>query len=116
MEAALRTRSLGHDAHFRFHLTIAEATGNAFFVNVINLMRPYMDIAMNLLRDLWVLDASEQINTGRHQHQQIYDAIAAGRPAEASRAMLLHLDEARRELFGDLSEAWPRRDLTAGKD
>ena len=98
------------------HLTIAEANGNAFFVNVLNLMRPYMDIAMNRLRDLWMLDAAETINTGRHQHLQIYEAIAAGKLDEASRAMLLHLDEARRELFGDLSEPWPRRDLSTGKD
>ena len=116
MEAALRTRSLEHDAHFRFHMAIAEAAGNSFFVNVMNLMRPYMDIAMNLQRDLWVLDSAEPINIGRHQHLHIHDAIASGNADEASRAMLLHLDEARRELFGDLGQPWPRRDLSAGRD
>lgn len=116
MEVALRTRTLSHDAHFRFHQVIAEATGNSFFVNSLNLMRPYIDVAMNLHRDLWVLDSAGTVNTGEHQHTQIYQAIAEGRAAGASRAMRLHIDEARRELFGNLGEPWPPRDTNPGRN
>ena len=107
MEAALRMRSLDHEAHFRFHLTIAEATGNQLFVTALHSLRNYMDVCMNLLRDLWLLDPKSPIDTGQHQHTAIYAAIADSKPQEARTAMRLHLAEGCHEVFGNPGEPRP---------
>ena len=102
MEDALRTHSLDHQAHFRFHLIIAEATDNPFIVETLKLLAHHMEVCMNLLRDLWVLEPNQAISTGEYKHIAIYEAIREQKAEEASRAMHLHLEEARREIFGEL--------------
>jgi DNA-binding GntR family transcriptional regulator len=62
---------------------------------------------MNLFRDLWLLTPDEPIDFGRHQHAEIHQAIAAGDPEAARRTMHLHIDESRREIFGELGDPWP---------
>jgi GntR family transcriptional regulator, transcriptional repressor for pyruvate dehydrogenase complex len=101
MDEALAQRSLDHAAHFRFHLLVAEATDNQFVVSALRLLEHHMQVCMNLFRDLWLLEPGEPISAGEYSHQSIYDAIRDGRADAASRAMRLHIDEARREIFGD---------------
>jgi DNA-binding FadR family transcriptional regulator len=107
MEAAVARRSLDHDAHFKFHLAVALATRNPLFVNALCSLRPFIDVSMNLFRDLWLLTPDEPIDFGRHQHAEIHQAIAAGDPEAARRTMHLHIDESRREIFGELGDPWP---------
>jgi DNA-binding FadR family transcriptional regulator len=113
MEHALRTHSLNHESHFRFHMLIAEATSNPFVVGSLQLLERHMEVCMNLLRDLWVIEPDRPVSAGEYRHQDIYDAIRDQQPDQASRAMYLHLDEARQEIFGELATPLPQRTLQA---
>jgi GntR family transcriptional repressor for pyruvate dehydrogenase complex len=107
MDAALRIKSLDHDAHFRFHLAIAEAATNQYFVDALLSLRQYLEVSMNLFRELWLINPGEQVYPGTHSHSRIFRAIENAEPGKAYRAMFLHIDEARRELFGNLGDPWP---------
>jgi GntR family transcriptional repressor for pyruvate dehydrogenase complex len=113
MDNALRTHSLDHAAHFRFHMLIAEATDNPFVVSALQLLERHMEVCMNLLRDLWLIEPDRPVSAGEYRHQDIYEAIRDQQPERASRAMYLHLDEARQEIFGELGAPLPQRGLRA---
>jgi DNA-binding FadR family transcriptional regulator len=109
MDNALRTHSLDHEAHFRFHLLIAEATDNPFMVSGLQSLKRHMEVCMNLLRDLWLMEPDRPVSAGEYRHQDIYEAIRGQQPENASRAMYLHLEEARLEIFGELVAPMPQR-------
>lgn len=111
MDNALRTHSLDHEAHFRFHLLIAEATDNPFMVSGLQSLKRHMEVCMNLLRDLWLIEPDRPVSAGEYRHLDIYEAIRSQQPENAARAMYLHLDEARQEIFGDLATPMPQRIL-----
>lgn len=109
IEQAMRTQSLDHCANFRFHMLIAEASGNSFFVNALHLLERHLEVCLNLLRDMWLIRPGEPLNVGKNDHSNILCAVRDRRADDASRAMFLHIDEARNEIFGELAPSWPGR-------
>jgi GntR family transcriptional regulator, transcriptional repressor for pyruvate dehydrogenase complex len=69
---------------FRFHMRIAQATGNAYFVDVLTTLDP----AFSPRARLDPAHYSERVNT---EHLNIYEAIARRDPEAARAAMRMHL-------------------------
>lgn len=90
---------------FAFHLAIARATGNPFYVNSLSSLRDQMMMGMGLIWN-FSADRHEFRNLVLEQHQAIYEAIER-QDVEASRqSMRDHLRWASgRVLLGENAEA-----------
>jgi DNA-binding FadR family transcriptional regulator len=84
-------RSLGLDEDFDFHLAVARASGNDYFVSVLNALRGAIFEGMLLARTATGLRIDDKLSAINSQHRQVYEAIAAGDEEGARRAMRSHL-------------------------
>jgi DNA-binding FadR family transcriptional regulator len=101
LEAAVKAQVLGVDEDFEFHLAVAQATHNRFFVSVIASIQPHMEFGMNLLRNFSLHRTSERVARVQNEHGEIVNAIAARDTAAADRAMRTHLENTRQRMFGN---------------
>lgn len=93
------TSDSGADQDFAFHLAVAEATGNPFFVFLMQTIRPQTLVGMRLGRSLSILFPAERINLVKEEHTVVLKAIVK-KDAEAARAaMHAHIDSYRRRLI-----------------
>jgi len=99
LESCIRDGKLGVDADEQFHIAIAKATHNDYYVSVQTSLHPHIAVGMNLARNLSLLRTAERLRAVQDEHRAIVDAIAA-RAADAARtAMQSHIDNARRRMF-----------------
>lgn len=90
-EASAGNAAVSMGCDYQFHLAIAQATGNPYFIQAVQSFGPAM-IAMPRRR----LDASTTMDSQRldsvaAEHRAVRDAIASGNPQVASAAMRMHL-------------------------
>ncbi|KQQ01566.1 MULTISPECIES: FadR/GntR family transcriptional regulator [unclassified Rathayibacter] len=93
MESHLDDMSVFVDADVRFHLQIALSSGNVVLRDLLQTIR-------SLLR-LWVeraLSSPEQALDAFTEHRAVLEALEAGDPAAAARAMESHMSTASRRL------------------
>ncbi|MGV0810777.1 FadR/GntR family transcriptional regulator [Mycolicibacterium boenickei] len=87
------------EADFRFHRAIAAASGNRFYVDLVDSLGPMM-IMLTRTR----LGAEHSITDAAHadrvrrEHEEVATAVIAGEPDLARAAMRLHLGNTRRRL------------------
>lgn len=89
----------GVDADLDFHLAIAAASHNRFFVDTLVSMRSHMTVGMELTRKLSLTRPRDALQLMYAEHQVIYDAIAVSDVSAASAAMRRHLESARKRVF-----------------
>lgn len=89
----------GVDTDLDFHLAIAAASHNRFFVDTLVSMRSHMTVGMELTRKLSLTRPRDALQLMYAEHQVIYDAIAASDVSAASAAMRRHLEAARKRVF-----------------
>lgn len=91
-----------HD--FAFHMKLAEATHNSFFIDALKSISEQVHVSMTVGRLLAGRTQPDRSRAIARQHQLIYDGVAAGDPEAARQAMRAHLDNARRRILtGKLS-------------
>jgi DNA-binding FadR family transcriptional regulator len=83
----------------KFHLAIARASHNQFFVTAIEEIVGPIRQCLELATSLSALKTEEQIRQLRDEHGAIVDAIARASPAAAIAAMREHIGHARRRVF-----------------
>jgi DNA-binding FadR family transcriptional regulator len=101
MEQAEAAGEHGLETDFAFHLEIARATRNRFFVTTLEALRPQVLFSINLIRSLSTRPLRERLHEVHGEHRQIVEAIAAGDSQRAERAMSDHLQAGIKRLFGD---------------
>ncbi len=84
---------------FQFHLAIAEATHNIFFVNAFQSIKSRVHLAIDISRQLTATPLEVRRKTLVGEHQAILDAITAGNPTKARRAMRTHVTNSRDRVF-----------------
>ncbi|MBI1203562.1 MAG: FCD domain-containing protein [Rhodopseudomonas sp.] len=99
LEASVREGRLGVDADERFHIAIAKATHNDYYVSVQTSLHAHIVFGMNLLRNLSLLRTAQRLRLVQNEHRAIVDAITASEPQAARIAMQTHIDNARRRMF-----------------
>lgn len=100
IEAAMNEQALGVQEDFDFHLAIARATKNQFFVSVIASMHQQVMFSMNLMRNLSLVKSADRRKLVQAEHRNIVQALLRRDGPAAALAMRMHLENARDRLFG----------------
>ena len=100
LEQAVASNALGVDEDFDFHLAVAQASKNQFFVSVLVSIKPHMEFGMNLMRNLSLSKSGERLIRVQSEHRDIVKAILQRDPLEAEAVMRRHLQETRQRMFG----------------
>jgi DNA-binding FadR family transcriptional regulator len=101
LEHAVETSQLGVDEDFDFHVSIAQASKNQFFVSVMASIQPHLEFGMNLMRNLSLHKSSERLHRVQSEHRTVLQAIRSRDPQAAERAMREHLENTRLRMFGN---------------
>lgn len=83
----------------QFHLKIAHASQNVFFVTALELIIQQMRVGMKLALNLQLERERAWRETVQIEHREITTAIEKGSSVDAAEAMRFHLGNARRRMF-----------------
>jgi DNA-binding FadR family transcriptional regulator len=96
----VETQGIGAKDDFAFHLAIARASKNQFFITVLSFIEEQVVFSMNLSRNLSLVKTIERQRLVQAEHLEVLEAIRARDPARAGRAMRAHLENALDRMFG----------------
>lgn len=91
LEDAGNDASMGLDEDFAFHLAVAQATRNDYFLSVLQSLKATIYEGMLLARTPSGLNVQEKLAAINEQHRLVYDAIVAQDSDGARQAMRSHL-------------------------
>lgn len=100
LEHELASGQAGFDADILFHLAIARASGNRFFVATLEALTEQMKFSIRLTRELSGRPAPERFAEICREHAHISAALESGDADAARKAMTDHLRGGIRRLFG----------------
>ena len=87
------------EADFRFHRAVAAASGNRFYLDLLDSLGPMMImLARTRLGDAYSLTDAGHVERVRREHDDVAAAVIAGDPDTARAAMRVHLGNTRRRL------------------
>ena len=87
------------EADFAFHRAVAAATGNRFYVELIDSLGPMMImLPRTRLPEEFSLTDTAHVERVRREHDNVAAAVLAGDPETARAAMRVHLGNTRRRL------------------
>jgi DNA-binding FadR family transcriptional regulator len=90
--------TLGAEEDMLFHRTIAEATGNRFFVETLVSLQSQIAIGINLNRNLTLIQPG-RVAVGQREHHAVFDAIVVRNEKRARQKMRDHIENARKRVF-----------------
>ncbi len=100
LDQVIANQAVGASEDFDFHLAVARASGNQFFVSAIASMQAQVMVSMNLMRNLSLLKSVERQKVVQVEHEAVLVALQRRDAAGAGQAMRSHLEHARNRLFG----------------
>src|SRR5690606_7918288 len=108
LEVAAETGHVGVDADFRFHLRIAQASGNPYFVSALDAIREQIVFGISLTRRLSLRRSLTRLRQVQDEHHAIRETIRRREVDHARTMMREHLEKARRRVYeGDLEPEAP---------
>jgi DNA-binding FadR family transcriptional regulator len=102
MEAMERKIAAGGSsvaADIEFHLSIARAARNRFFVTTLEALSPHVEFGINLARSFSTRPMRERLDSVVSEHREIFEAIREGDADRAERAVTQHLEAGIARLF-----------------
>lgn len=99
LHAALDAGGPDVEEDVRFHLAVARASHNQFFVATLETSVGPIRQVMELARNLADQKSRDRRREVQREHQAIVDAIARRSPQDAAEAMRVHVFNARRRIF-----------------
>ena len=103
LDIAIRKNEVGVEADERFHLAVARATHNPYYVSMQTSLQPHIRYGMNLTRNLSRMRKAERVLAVQDEHRIILGAIDARDAEAARRAMQDHIANARRRMFENVT-------------
>ena len=100
LDAVIAEQALGSREDFDFHLAVAKASRNQFFVSAIAQMQEQVLVSMTLMRNLSLLKSVERQKLVQVEHEVILKALQNRDATAAALAMRRHLENARERMFG----------------
>jgi DNA-binding FadR family transcriptional regulator len=100
LERIIETRGIGAQDDFLFHLAVARASKNPFFITVMSFIEEQILFSMNLSRNLSLVKTVERQRLVQAEHMAVLDAIRRKDAAAAGAAMRAHLENALERMFG----------------
>ena len=87
------------EADFAFHRAVADATGNRFYVELLDALGPMMImLPRTRLGEAYSMTDATHVDRVRREHEQVAAAVVAGDVETARAAMRVHLGNTRRRL------------------
>jgi len=100
LDTVIREGVVGAGEDFDFHLAVARASRNQFFISAIASMQPQVLVSMNLMRSLSLIKSVERQILVQAEHALVLDALRRRDAVAAGQAMREHLENARNRMFG----------------
>ncbi|MDR5739580.1 MULTISPECIES: FadR/GntR family transcriptional regulator [unclassified Caballeronia] len=94
-------QGIGASDDFAFHLAVARASRNQFFISALSFIEEQVVFSMNLSRNLSLVKTLERQRLVQREHLDVLEAIRAGDSARAAHSMKTHLESALNRMFGD---------------
>ncbi len=95
LEAALNTEAIADQVDFAFHLAVARASGNDFFVSIMTSLNTVITSGIKVTLNMTQRGSSERIQKVFEEHRAIFVAISTGDITGADLAMRYHIHQAR---------------------
>ena len=99
LNTAMEGGESGADEDVRFHLAIARASHNPFFVTTIDTTVAPIRQFIELARNATDKKSLARVRTTQAEHQAIVDAIVRRSPGDAAEAIRIHILNAKRRIF-----------------
>jgi DNA-binding FadR family transcriptional regulator len=100
LERIIETQGIGVQDDFMFHLAVARASRNPFFITVMSFIEEQILFSMNLSRNLSLVKTLERRRLVQAEHLAVLEAIRRKDGPAAGRAMRAHLENALERMFG----------------
>lgn len=94
-------QGIGAEDDFAFHLAVARASKNHFFITMLSSIEGQVAFSMNLSRNLSIVKTLERQRIVQREHLDVLEAIRARDPERAGKAMKAHLENALDRMFGN---------------
>ena len=99
LEKAVEQRASSGDTDFAFHLAVAQASGNNWFVEALEAMSEQVNIVIDIARKLSLGKSEAHLRAVQNEHVAIFDAIARKEADSAREAMRMHLSNTCERIF-----------------
>ena len=99
LAGSYRQQQLGVEADHQLHLAVARASGNPFYVTVLESLATQIAFGMTLSRSLTLQGAPDRQAKVEAEHRALIEAIRAADPEAAAAAMRRHIIAARDRMF-----------------
>ncbi|WP_322042267.1 FadR/GntR family transcriptional regulator [Paraburkholderia sp. J67] len=100
LQTIIETSGIGAKDDFAFHMAVARASKNQFFITALSGIQEQMVFSMNLSRNLSLVKSIERQRIVQQEHLEVLEAIQARDAARAAQAMRDHLEHAVSRMFG----------------
>ena len=100
LQTIIETSGIGAKDDFAFHMAVARASKNQFFITALSGIQEQMVFSMNLSRNLSLVKSIERQRLVQQEHLEVLEAIQARDAVRASTAMRAHLERAVNRMFG----------------
>jgi DNA-binding FadR family transcriptional regulator len=99
MNRCIEEGGLGADEDIAFHLAVAHASENDYYVRTIASVTKAMRIGISIAATLSTQPTAERLRIADREHRHIFEAILASDPDEARARMQAHIESARQRVF-----------------
>jgi GntR family transcriptional regulator, transcriptional repressor for pyruvate dehydrogenase complex len=100
LQTIIETSGIGAKDDFAFHMAVARASKNQFFITALSGIQEQMVFSMNLSRNLSLVKSIERQRLVQQEHLEVFEAIQARDANRAAQAMRVHLEHAVSRMFG----------------
>ncbi|CAG9232868.1 GntR family transcriptional regulator [Paraburkholderia tropica] len=100
LQTIIETSGIGAKDDFAFHMAVARASKNQFFITALSGIQEQMVFSMNLSRNLSLVKSIERQRIVQQEHLEVLEAIQARNAERAAQAMRDHLEHAVSRMFG----------------
>ncbi|CAG9248246.1 FadR/GntR family transcriptional regulator [Paraburkholderia unamae] len=100
LQTIIETSGIGAKDDFAFHMAVARASKNQFFITALSGIQEQMVFSMNLSRNLSLVKSIERQRLVQQEHLEVLEAIQARDAERAATAMRAHLERAVNRMFG----------------
>ena len=100
LDRVIAAQDVGAGEDFEFHLAVARASGNQFFISAIASMQAQVLLSMNLMRNLSLVKSVGRQKLVQAEHEVVLDALKRRDGPAAGQAMRTHLENAKNRMFG----------------
>jgi len=99
MDRCIAEGGLGADEDIAFHIAVAQASENDYFVRTIHSVTNAIRIGISIAATLSTRSTVERLTTANREHWAIFEAIRTGQADLARERMQAHIESARRRVF-----------------